>query len=750
MRGSLMRVGLPALVVLVAGQLLAQGLPDTEKPIKHVPVRVATRQELDRQEALRLYGLGLLQERRNKLLEATRTLEEARRLDPNSAPILKALIPLYLALDRGDDAFTACRRALELDPDDYDTSTLYARQLRSLDRRADAIAVLRQAVRSTKLKERPDLRLQIWADLGLLHEKSEEWAQALTCFRQAVAILEDPAPLLERKVFKRDEINTETAEAYERIGHLCLRLRRPAEAIPAFEKAQKKDPLRGPRLAYNLAQVQEGRGKFREALAQLEVYLRSQPQVTEGYELKIRLQRKLDREADILPDLESSSGRDPHNTPLRLLLAREYRRTGRADAAERVYEDLLKRTTSPDVFRGLFELYAEDARRGGERMLARLDESVEKVSGKDRKGGNATEAANARAMLQVLRGDARMVKMLIPAARDRLLAGRKMAYATRGMLATLAARTRQLEAAEDLYRSCLDQPGGPRESDQPDVYSGLLTVLMIRHKHEEAVKLCKQGLAKAHVTNRVMFHRGLAWAYLALDKVNLALEAANAMVNDAGEQQRLGARRLRAQVLSQAGKHTEAIAECQAMLKDYNQGSDLRDVRVAFSEVYAAAGQHEKAEQQLRLVLAADPDDALANNNLGYQLADQNKKLPEAERLIRKALELDRKQRSTGTSFGVDSEEDNAAYADSLGWVLFRRGDLVGARRELERAARLPGGNDDPVVWDHLGDVCFRQEERARAGVAWRKALSLYEAGARRRTDGRYKEIQEKLRLLKW
>jgi Tfp pilus assembly protein PilF len=85
---------------------------------------------------------------------------------------------------------------------------------------------------------------------------------------------------------------------------------------------------------------------------------------------------------------------------------------------------------------------------------------------------------------------------------------------------------------------------------------------------------------------------------------------------------------------------------------------------------------------------------------------------------------------------------------DSLGWVLYRRGQWETARRELERATVLPGGADDPVVWDHLGDVLARLNQREQAATAWKKALALYESGSRRRGDGRYDEIKEKLRLL--
>ncbi|HZT78751.1 MAG TPA: hypothetical protein VFA26_00895, partial [Gemmataceae bacterium] len=103
--------------------------------------------------------------------------------------------------------------------------------------------------------------------------------------------------------------------------------------------------------------------------------------------------------------------------------------------------------------------------------------------------------------------------------------------------------------------------------------------------------------------------------------------------------------------------------------------------------------------------------------------------------------------RQAGKCGGVDGDRDNAAYIDSLGWVLFRRGRLGEARKELERAAALPDGRDDPVVWDHLGDVRFRQKDLSGAREAWRTAVKLYEEGRRRASDPRFREIKQKLQL---
>jgi tetratricopeptide (TPR) repeat protein len=384
--------------------------------------------------------------------------------------------------------------------------------------------------------------------------------------------------------------------------------------------------------------------------------------------------------------------------------------------------------------------------------LGELNQVISLASG-DNGSGKKTElneaqreaaqraAVRARAMLVVLRDDAELVKLLLPVAMRRARLGGGLNSTTSYMLAELAGRARLYAEAEDLYRRCLTL-GAP---DEFKIYSALLRVLTLAHKNQDIIAVCKQGLQKAQRTNRILFLSYLASAHMGLNHVREALEAADEAVQTADPDNKLMCRLERAQLLSQAERHPQAIAECQALLKEYNQSGEVHRIRYLLSAVYSTAHEYDKAEEQLLRILKDDPDDAGANNDLGYLWADQNKKLDEAETRIRHALELDKRQRNSLTRVGMDSDRDNAAYIDSLGWVLFRKGDWQGACRELEKAVSLPSGDDDPVVWDHLGDVYFRQKEVEKAGKCWKKAIELYESGGRRRPDERYREIKEKL-----
>ncbi|MFM8718500.1 MAG: tetratricopeptide repeat protein, partial [Chthoniobacterales bacterium] len=70
------------------------------------------------------------------------------------------------------------------------------------------------------------------------------------------------------------------------------------------------------------------------------------------------------------------------------------------------------------------------------------------------------------------------------------------------------------------------------------------------------------------------------------------------------------------------------------------------------------AGERAQAETHFRACLALDDKFPPALNYLGYMWAEKGQNLAEAEQFIRRALE---------------QEPDNAAYLDSLGWVLYQQ-----------------------------------------------------------------------------
>ncbi|HZO00595.1 MAG TPA: tetratricopeptide repeat protein [Burkholderiales bacterium] len=157
-----------------------------------------------------------------------------------------------------------------------------------------------------------------------------------------------------------------------------------------------------------------------------------------------------------------------------------------------------------------------------------------------------------------------------------------------------------------------------------------------------------------------------------------------------------------AQLLRDASKHTDAFTLLSdALGKQPEQPELLYDLALTAEKLE----RFDLLESHLRDLIRIKPDHAHAYNALGYSFADRNTRLPEARKLIEKALEL--------------SPEDYFII-DSMGWVLYREGDLKGAARELRRAY---SGRPDAEIGAHLGEVLWMLGERDEARRIWDEAL---------------------------
>jgi tetratricopeptide (TPR) repeat protein len=157
-----------------------------------------------------------------------------------------------------------------------------------------------------------------------------------------------------------------------------------------------------------------------------------------------------------------------------------------------------------------------------------------------------------------------------------------------------------------------------------------------------------------------------------------------------------------AQLLREAHRHGDAYEVLGKALKEEPEQPEL---------LYDYALTAEKLERfdvlesNLRKLIQVRPDHAHAYNALGYSFADRNMRLPEARKLVEKALEL--------------SPEDYFII-DSLGWVQYREGNLKAAVDTLRRAY---AGRPDAEIGAHLGEVLWVSGQRTEADKIWQESL---------------------------
>jgi tetratricopeptide (TPR) repeat protein len=217
---------------------------------------------------------------------------------------------------------------------------------------------------------------------------------------------------------------------------------------------------------------------------------------------------------------------------------------------------------------------------------------------------------------------------------------------------------------------------------------------------------------------------------------------------------------LKGWVQREAGKTDDAIATYEDVLDKLDDAKGMKpDVksRIKRNVRYVLSGLHvdnkaiDKAAKQLQILIKDDPDNPTYYNDLGFIWCDNDKNLDESEKLIRKALELDTKQRKKLLEEKKIDEDDvkkeNAAYVDSLGWVLFKQKKYAEAAKLLEQAAHDEDEGQHIEIWDHWADTLVALGKKKEAVDVWQKALKFEDISPRDKE--RRKKVTQKMNKVK-
>lgn len=154
------------------------------------------------------------------------------------------------------------------------------------------------------------------------------------------------------------------------------------------------------------------------------------------------------------------------------------------------------------------------------------------------------------------------------------------------------------------------------------------------------------------------------------------------------------------------------LGESDAAAASAGQLYDLvprSDVAIFYASLLQASDRPQTAERIYQHVLTADPDNALALNNLANLLAQRNQ-LAKAERMARRAIAV---------------APDNGHVLDTLGWILYRRDKQDEAAELLRRAADLEPKN--ATIHYHHGMALAASGHQSAADAALTSALHLDE-----------------------
>jgi tetratricopeptide (TPR) repeat protein len=659
-----------------------------------VPLRPRTMEDTRKLEAIKHFCAGVGHEHEYRWSDAIEAYRKALEHDPKSVRLYKSIIKVCSVARRPQDAVKYLRKAVDVAPDDYELLGQLGETLEEDDADA-ALSLYKRAVASSQLPKKHPMAVVLKLKIGLIQERMRNHDEAAEALLDVMEAIDHPEQYGLDALRTPPPFLTNRAQTYEQFGHVFRQAKRYDDALRAFRSAQASAPRRG-RFDLNISQVYIDQEKYAPALEHLEKFLEKEtPHGSQPYELLAQVMEKLGRSDEVLPRVQTAADKDKFNKGLQYLLGTLYEKAGDIEKAKGIYLTIVKDPPDGRIYKSLAGIYQKEDRLRD--LILLLGEALQKQW-----EGQAAASDTVTEQLKGLSADPETAKRVIEAARQIHAEGpKKLNLGARFLVAQVAQNIKSYDAAAEFLRLCLEE-----RPNLPFLHRTLASVLEMGGKTDDAIASANRAIEID--PQEISGHSTLAW------------------------------------ILTHSGQYPKAIEKYEQILKDFGDNAEVvRSTRYMLSNVYVQTGEMEKSEQALEQILKEHPDDTAANNDLGYLWADQGKNLEQAEKMIRKALDRYSAEREPG------EPEKNAAYLDSMGWVLYKLGRPDEAAKFLEEAISIQEGAEDGTIVDHLGDVYMRLKQTAKAKELWLKAQKILEAAeGLRREDKRLKEIQQKLKNL--
>lgn len=169
-----------------------------------------------------------------------------------------------------------------------------------------------------------------------------------------------------------------------------------------------------------------------------------------------------------------------------------------------------------------------------------------------------------------------------------------------------------------------------------------------------------------------------------------------------------------------------ALPVCGALLYQVKSGNgltgngsvnneELASVLAARGDCHYSLGASGKAFRDYEQALKLDPENPVVLNNYAYYLSVSGKNLDKALKMSQKA---------------VMAAPENATYLDTYGWILYRQKKYAEAKAVFKKVLVF-GGKDSPEVLRHYAAVLEALDEKALAD-AYRRQAEMKEDGKKK------------------
>ncbi len=506
-------------------------------------------------------------------------------------------------------------------------------------------------------------------------------------------------------------------------------------AIGFLDQAITQDP-QSVYLKEELALLYFQNNENEKSLSLVEEILAQKPDSVDALILKATLQKSLDKEADVKPLYEKVLALNPELKNIYLVLGRMYMDEGDMVNALRVFEQMTQRFAGDYTgyfYQGLIHELTHDVKSAEACFLKTLELAPELIEPR-------------LELIRIYQSTKQTLKLIH--IYEEILEYNPANIQAALELGLLYHKNFRTGAAESLFKGL-----GQKSIDDPNLVRAVIRNLILEDRNEDAVIILEGMLVGAPENSELHYAVGIA--YYALKKMDMAMaqfqqvrpeadfypDAAlhMAIIHYNNKEIDKGIEVLKVAYEAAADKiKVQIIPYLSSFYLDkgwfdeavaiIDKGLEIApsDVGLIFElgVVYDKQGRADEAVEQMKKVIAIDPEHADALNYVGYTYADKGIHLDEAERMIKKALE---------------KKPDNGYIIDSLGWLYYKKGLIEEAATCLEKAASIVP--EDPTILEHLGDIYLEMDDP-------QKALEVYERSLMKKENDKT-GIEKKIKSLK-
>jgi tetratricopeptide (TPR) repeat protein len=658
-------------------------------------------------EGLKHLIRGRLLEKQERLPEALQAYDHALQVDPGAVELMRLCLPLQFKLERTVPALRLIRETLTKEPKQPDLWLRYAQELLELQRHEEVIRLVPQAMQTADFSSLPAFLADLYVVQASALEALQRPGPAADCYHAALRIIEDRDRYLEDPYSPTaEELPIEQAKLLERLARASLKAGRHDAAMQAFRQADAVHPREAGRLDLNLAEVYLVAKQPDDALRHVRRCLVHKPQSDEPYRLLVQALGLAGKQQEIFATLEQLLTDSPGHSAIVVVLAEQYAASERLTDAEQMFREVMAKEPTPikAVSQGLFRLLIEQGR--GKDALVEF------------------QAMCRQPRLASWARSATIILLTEPKLLDKMLThvGEVDVVPTvRLLLLKMAMQARLWAPAEKLARLHIAKEAKPTES-----YLLLCQGLLEQRRYADLVAVCKEALKHEAVNQPLVFQleaaKALAMTRQAIPALQALDEAKRLVEPNTTAEHKLRCTEL--YILHLLGRQVECIRQGETLLTtNLTQGPWARQVRYVLAHAYEAMSRYDDALVQLKHILREDANDAEAAVATGRCLLLQNRRLDEAERSVREAIEMDlvARLKQNRTNPIPTPAKPNPAYQATLGAILLRMG------RTDEGVALLGQLHDcdmmlDPWTMMWLGDAYHLQHQTHEAEQCWKQA----------------------------